>query len=118
MDSTEGDVTSFIEIPGPGQGSGPGVDLLAAVLNAQRVADDWAVRRALSARAVIVVSAAMAYMLAVKTGYATSSARLVVVVWLLAFAALLLCGAAEMRANRRVDLLLAEQGGRRVQTAG
>jgi len=110
-------MTNLIEVPGPGQANGRGADRVAAVLNAQRAAESWAARRTLSARSVIGVSAAMAYMFAVQSGCATSGARLVLASWVVAFGALLACAVAELRARRRVDALLVEAGGRRVRVA-
>ena len=110
-------MTNLIQVPVPGQGGGRGTEKLAGVLGAQRTAERWATRRVRSARAVIWVSAAMAYLIAVETGCGTSGARLILGAWVVAFASLVVCAMAEVRAQRRVDELLAAAGGRRIHVA-
>src|SRR5262245_23958492 len=95
--------TTLIELPGSGDKRGAGSEKIAAVLNAQCTAERWSARRVFSGRAVIWISAAMAYMVAVQTGCATSGARLILGSWAAAFASLVACALAEARAQRRVD---------------
>jgi hypothetical protein len=110
-------MSNLIAVPGPDERSGRGVDGVAAVINAQRTADRWAERRTLSARAVIVVSAAMACVLGVQVGCGTPAVRLILAAWAAAFASLIFCALFEARACRQVDVLLAKNGGRRIHVA-
>jgi hypothetical protein len=109
-------VQELLEIPGPGPDDPEG-RRLAAVINAQRRAEDWAARRVFYARVVVVLSAAMAYVLLRGRGLASPSARFVLALWTVAFGALLACFGATLRAERRVEQLLAQAGGRRVGIA-
>jgi len=109
-------MAEVLEIPAPGP-SDPGGKRLAAVVNAQRRAEDWAARRVFYGRAVIVLSAAMAYILVRGTGLAGLGTRLVLALWLLSFAGLVGCAGAAFHAERRVEELLARAGGRRISTA-
>jgi len=105
-----------LEIPGPGPND-PAGKRLAAVVNAQRRAEDWAARRVFYGRAVIVLSAAMAYILVRGAGTSGPGTRLVIALWVLAFACLMGSAGAAFYAERRVDELLAEAGGRRIGTS-
>jgi len=108
-------VSEIVEIPGPGPHD-PGGERLAAVVNAQRRAEEWAARRVFYGRAVIVLSAAMAYIIVKGLGLAGPGARLVLTLWILSFACLLGCLGAAWQAERRVDALVAAAGGRRITT--
>lgn len=103
----------LIEIPGPGPDD-PAGRRLAAVINAQRRAEAWALRRLFYGRAVIVLSAAMAYILVRGLGVAGPSERFVLALWVLAFGCLVGSSGVAWQAERRVDELLLQAGGRRV----
>jgi hypothetical protein len=106
-------VHELIEIPGPGPND-PGGRQLAAVVNAQRCAEDWTARRVFYGRVVVVLSAALAYIQLRRLDVTSPTARLVLALWVLAFGSLIASLGAAWRAERRVDHLVARAGGRRV----
>src|SRR5262249_36326795 len=110
-------MASLIQVPAPADRDGHGTEKLAGVLGAQRLVERWTTRRVRSARAVIWVSAAMAYLIAVEAGGGASGARLILAPCGVAFASLVLCAMAEVRAQRRLDARLAAAGGRRLHLA-
>ena len=106
----------LIEIPGPGPND-PGGRQLAAVVNAQRCAEDWAARRVFYGRVVVLLSAAMAYIQVRRLDMASPTARLVLALWAVAYGSLIACLGATWRAERRVEQLVARAGGRRIGVA-
>ena len=110
---TAASVSEILEIPGPGPPD-PGGERLAAVVNAQRRAEDWAARRVFYARVVIVLSAVMAYLLLRGPRLDGPGTRFVLTLWALSFGCLVGATGASWQAERRVDHLLAQAGGRRL----
>jgi hypothetical protein len=105
-------VTELISVPASGRDDPKG-ERLAAVLNAQRRAEDWSTRRLRSARFVIVMSFPMAYLMLSQLGRVPEG-RMTFTFWLVG---VLMVGgslAAELRARRQVDRLLRRAGGRRI----
>ncbi|HEX7679714.1 MAG TPA: hypothetical protein VF713_16405 [Thermoanaerobaculia bacterium] len=104
----------LMEIPAPTPNDSTG-KRLNAVLNAKRCSEIWTARRIVCARIVILLSLPMAYLLLRGQGIDDVGARFVVVLWILALGCLIGCAAAGARADRLVDALLDQAGGRRIK---
>ena len=87
---------------------------MAAVLNAEQRAEEWAARRTFFGRICIFLSLPMAYLLFRGTRSIDPEARLVLAVWAVAFASAIGCAAAGVRAQRIADALLKGAGGQRI----
>ena len=103
-----------MEIPAPTSNDSTG-KRLNAVLNAKRSSEIWMARRIVCARIVILLSLPMAYLLLRGQGIDEVGARFVLVLWILALGCLIGCAAAGARADRLVDALLDQVGGRRIK---
>ncbi|HET6283792.1 MAG TPA: hypothetical protein VFH73_22755 [Polyangia bacterium] len=98
-----------IDLSAHGQTAGPP---LADVLNAQFRVEAWTKRSTLAARALILISFPMAYLLFVGAANRTAGIRMALSFWSLTVVSLATCALAAARARRRLTRLLAEGGGR------
>jgi len=110
----KGVVPELIEIPASTPSDSTG-KRLNAVLNAERRSEIWTARRILCARIVVLLSLPMAYLLLRGRGIDDPGAQFVLVLWILALGCLIGCAAAGAQADRLVDALLDQAGGRRIK---
>ena len=108
------EMSELIEIPACAIAGGQGTRL-EALLKAESCVEVWNRRRSFCGRLVVALSVPMAYFLYRGQGIAESSARFVLVLWLLALACSILCASATLQAEHALGALVTMAGGRRLK---